>query len=82
VTQTLPSWLPAVIAGGLYAAVGWVVVGVASAGLDWLWPQDGQEGAQAGAGGPGAPSWESRDAGPAPKPAGGHTAIRKDRSKA
>lgn len=32
---TLPAWLPAVIAGGLVAAAGWVVVGVASAGLDW-----------------------------------------------
>ena len=44
---TLPAWLPAVIAGGLVAAAGWVVVGVASAGLDWLWPQDGQEGGSA-----------------------------------
>ena len=34
-TQTLPAWLPAVIAGGLYAAAGWVVVGVASAAVDW-----------------------------------------------
>lgn len=34
-TQTLPSWLPAVIAGGLYAAVGFAVVGVASAAVDW-----------------------------------------------
>lgn len=32
---TLPSWLPAVIAGGLYAAAGWAVVGVASAAIDW-----------------------------------------------
>lgn len=34
-TQTLPLWLPVVIAGGLYAAAGWVVVGVASAAIDW-----------------------------------------------
>jgi hypothetical protein len=35
VTQTLPAWLPVVIAGGLYAAVGFAVVGVASAAVDW-----------------------------------------------
>lgn len=34
-TQTLPSWFPAVIAGGLYAAAGFAVVGVASAAVDW-----------------------------------------------
>lgn len=32
---TLPAWLPAVIAGGLVAAAGWMVVGVASAAVDW-----------------------------------------------
>ena len=46
---TLPLWLPAVIAGGLATAVVLAVVGVASAGLDWLWPQDGQEGGSAAA---------------------------------
>ena len=58
-TTLLPSWLPAVIAGGLIAAVGFAVVGVASAAVDWLWPQEPQEAAQAGTGGPNSPPVQS-----------------------
>ena len=79
-TQTLPSWLPSVIEGGLIAAAVLAVVGVASAAVDWLWPQDGQDGAHAGAGRPEAPSRDSRDAGPATKPADGRTEPHNDRS--
>lgn len=56
---TLPTWLPAVIAGGLIAAVVFAVVGVASAGLGRLRPQDRRDGAQAGAGGPNSPRGQS-----------------------
>ena len=67
-TQTLPAWLPAVIAGGLYTAAGFAVVGVASAAVDWLWPQEGQEGVQAPASRPQTPTGHPRRVQPLTQP--------------
>jgi hypothetical protein len=76
--QTLPAWLPAVIAGGLLAAAGFAVVGVASAAVDWLWPQEAQEGASASASRPQTPTGQPRRVQPLTQPHGPRNAEPKE----